>query len=234
MKKYINYTMDFYKIGTFSSVPIYIHGLTMLFYSILILKAFIFMGLSTGITFLTILPSVLFFITAHEFGHIFAGRLFGIQAEKVLLFPIGGIALIKDIPKTHEEEFILAIGGPLVNMIFVIIIGSLSYLSVLIMGPNWFSNFLYTLTIINAVMALFNLIPAYPMDGGRVLKSIIWKYTNQEEATVKAAFIGQIFAVILFVLSIYFSQFVMLFISVFLYFQASKERTLYSNKKHYS
>lgn len=115
-------------------------------------------------------------VILHEFGHILVARRYGIVCDRVILSCIGGMACLDKEPQTPWQEFIISICGPLVNVALLIpaIYMGLQY-PVLKDMPFALSAFI----VVNLFLVLFNAIPAYPMDGGRVLKSLVWALTNR-------------------------------------------------------
>lgn len=143
---------------------------------------------------------VLLFLSVllHEFGHIFAARHYGIGTPDVLLTPIGGIARIASLPRRPAHELVIALAGPLVTLAIVIaltgtfVLGgdrSLNLGGGFLDLPLW-SALLYT----NVILLLFNLIPAFPMDGGRVLRALLAMRLGLARGTRIAARVGQVIA----------------------------------------
>src|SRR5207302_527092 len=119
-------------------------------------------------------------VLLHEYGHIFAAKCYGINCQKIILTPIGGIAVLDhdDSAKNYKplRDFIIASAGPMVNVLIM----ALTFLANIIIYcfVRHLDHFLSTLFMINAVMFLFNLLPAYPMDGGRMYKAILSIFFN--------------------------------------------------------
>ena len=144
--------------------------------------------------------SVFACLTMHELGHALTARRFGVNTQDIILLPIGGMARLESIPEIPRQELLVAIAGPIVN----ILIAGVLYLFLLLTDgwPNLAEftvinsqNFLYMLFTVNLVLAGFNLIPAFPMDGGRMLRAILSMRLNRPLATRIAAFIGQALAI---------------------------------------
>jgi Zn-dependent protease/CBS domain-containing protein len=168
-------------------------------------------------------------VVAHEFGHIFTARAFGVSTPDVTLLPIGGVARLERIPEEPWEEFLVAIAGPLVNVAIAIIL-------VLLAGAHLNSGDLHAvesphtsmidrLAAVNLFLALFNMIPAFPMDGGRVLRALLASRMGYVRATEIAAFIGQGVAFALGFVGL-FSNPLLIFIAIFVYLAASSEAHL--------
>jgi stage IV sporulation protein FB len=154
-------------------------------------------------------------VTLHELGHIFAARLFGIGTTGITLYPIGGIARLTREARTSTEEVVVALAGPAVN----VFLAGLAAIPFLLLGPV---EPLLTVLQVNAVLALFNLVPAYPMDGGRVLRGVLWRWFGRYQATRVAARAGQGFAVVFGLIGLVSSP-LLAVIAAFVFFQASGE-----------
>ncbi len=166
-------------------------------------------------------------VLLHEFGHIFTARAFGVRTPDVILLPIGGVARLERIPEKPSEEFLIAIAGPAVNVV-------IAALLVLVAGANLSADHLAALesadvsmidrlAAVNLFLAVFNLIPAFPMDGGRVLRAALAMWLGQEKATRIAAQIGQVFALALGFFGLFYGYPLLLFIALFVYFAAAGE-----------
>jgi Zn-dependent protease/CBS domain-containing protein len=164
-------------------------------------------------------------VVLHEFGHIFVARRFGITTPQVTLFPIGGIASMQRIPEKPAQELAVAIAGPLVNLG----IAMLLFLALGSVEPNQLArlddpgvSLLARLATANIFLFLFNLIPAFPMDGGRVLRALLAMKVGRPMATKAAATIGQGLAFVFGFLGL-FGNPLLLFIAIFVYVAAAGE-----------
>lgn len=165
-------------------------------------------------------------VLLHEFGHIFTARIFGVPTPYVTLLPIGGVAQLERIPEESGQEFLIAIAGPLVNVVITIAL-------VLVAGAHLTSGAAAAvdnmqipladrLAAVNLFLALFNMIPAFPMDGGRVLRALLASHFGYVRATGIAAAIGQIVAFALGFFGLLFNP-ILIFIAIFVYLAASSE-----------
>src|SRR5438477_8336438 len=141
------------------------------------------------------IASILLFVSVllHELAHSFVARSRGLQVKSIVLFIFGGVSNIEQEPQTPGIEFSMAFVGPLVSLL----IGALSYgLFLLVRGSHTLIEpILAYLAITNVILGIFNLLPGFPLDGGRVLRSIIWKVTGKvQTATNITTFVGQVFA----------------------------------------
>jgi len=168
-----------------------------------------------------------FSILLHEAGHALAARKYGIRTQEIVMLPIGGLARLERQPKAGEE-FWVAFAGPLVN--FLIGVG--------LLGVTWITggrialehwreasdhNIVSRLAVANLVLALFNLLPAFPMDGGRVLRSLLAEKRTLEDATRITARIGTGVAALLALLGLLQGNFLLLFVALFIYIGAAQE-----------
>jgi len=141
------------------------------------------------------IASILLFVSVllHELAHSFVARSRGLQVKSIVLFIFGGVSNIEQEPQTPGIEFSMAFVGPLVSLL----IGVVCYgLWLLVRGTHsLIVPILSYLALMNIILGIFNLIPGFPLDGGRVLRSIIWKATgNFQTATNITTFVGQAFA----------------------------------------
>src|SRR5204862_4780896 len=174
-----------------------------------------------------ILVIVLLFVCVvlHEFGHAFAAKAFGINTPDLTLLPIGGVARLERMPEEPIQELIIAAAGPAVNLIIALCLfltgGSFVY------PPTAGSRLNDVLLTINVVLLLFNLLPAFPMDGGRVLRALLATRMSYARATQVAATVGQGFAFVFGFLGLLNPNwFMLIFVALFVYIGASQEAAL--------
>ncbi len=168
-------------------------------------------------------------VTLHEFGHALAARRYGVTTRDVTLLPIGGIARLERMPEKPSQEFVVAIAGPLVNAAIAIILALTIAVSgthmpaadELAIGP---APFLVRLLTVNIALALFNLLPAFPMDGGRIVRSLLAMYIPYARATSVAASLGQFMALVFGFLGFMFNPFLII-IAVFVWLGAGQEQS---------
>ena len=168
-------------------------------------------------------------VALHELGHALMAARFGIKAKDIVLLPIGGIASIEKFPENPRQELAISIAGPVVN----IVIASLIWLILLpntrfLETPPDISvmhghDFLYNLRIVNIGLAIFNLIPAFPMDGGRILRALLGFKLNYIQATTIAANVGKAIAVIFIAAGIVLVNPFLPVIGIFIIFSAGAE-----------
>ena len=162
-------------------------------------------------------------VVLHEFGHALAGKAFGINTPDITLLPIGGVARLERIPDEPLQELVIAAAGPAVTALIA--------LGAFVGGGSWDypptvkTNIPDLLFTINVVLLLFNLLPAFPMDGGRVLRALLATRISYARATQIAATVGQGFAFVFGFIGLLFNPF-LIFIALFVYIGASQEAAL--------
>jgi len=182
-------------------------------------------GASTAIYVLALFGSVLL----HEMGHALVASRFGIHTAEIVMFPIGGVSRPDRTPKAREELWI-ALAGPAVNALIAGGIafwfwrkGGVAPLSQLLEPTD--ANLAQRIGLGNLILAAFNLVPAYPMDGGRVLRSLLARSRPEDEATKLAARVGQTLAAGLGLFGLLAANFLLIYIAMFVYLGAWQEGT---------
>src|SRR5205814_6874147 len=165
-------------------------------------------------------------VVLHEFGHAFAAKAIGINLPDITLLPIGGVARLERMPEEPVQELIIAVAGPLVNVVIALglfIAGGAQAL----LNPTAVETggLIAQLLTINIILVLFNLLPAFPMDGGRVLRALLATRMNYARATQVAATVGQGFAFVFGFLGLLWNPF-LIFIALSAYLGASQEAAL--------
>jgi stage IV sporulation protein FB len=181
-------------------------------------------GMSEAFSAIAFILAVFVCVLAHEFGHVLTARAYGIGTRDIVLLPIGGVASIERMPEKPREELIIALAGPAVNvviaaMLFPFVAWRLEGLS---SAADIKLDFMTRLFLVNVILVVFNLIPAFPMDGGRVLRALLTMVWDRRSATRLAARIGQVVAFGLGFLGL-FGNPMLLFIALFVFLAASHE-----------
>jgi Zn-dependent protease/CBS domain-containing protein len=197
----------------------------------------LFAGLGTTGAIFGVLVTLLLFVIVvlHELGHSIVAQHFGIPVKDIVLLPIGGVAQMARIPEVPIQEFLIAIAGPLVNFVLagLMIFAHLAFglggnlgnpLAVLagLGGISLASVFNY-LFIANLFLGVFNLIPAFPMDGGRILRALLAIRLNYVRATDVAATIGKLMAILLGAWGLFNGGIFLILIAFFVFFEADQE-----------
>lgn len=166
-------------------------------------------------------------VVAHEFGHALMARRFGIRTPDITLLPIGGVARLDRMPENPVEEIWVALAGPAVSVslwaILSLVAGgapAATNLQDIDFSP---ASFVAGLASVNLLLVLFNLIPAFPMDGGRVLRAVLSLWLDRPRATAAAAGIGQATAVAFGLVGILSGNFLLLLVAFFVYAAATAE-----------
>lgn len=165
-------------------------------------------------------------VIAHELGHALAARRYGIRTPDITLLPIGGVARLESMPERPGQEIVVALAGPAVNLVIaavlVLALGARVDLVALEALDNPAASFVAQVATLNVFLLLFNLIPAFPMDGGRVLRALLALRYPRVQATTIAARVGQGLAFVFGFLGLMGSP-VLIFIAIFVYIAASAE-----------
>ena len=141
---------------------------------------------------LALLIGVFGCVVLHEIGHALAARKFGIATHDIVLYPIGGVASLLRIPKNPLQELIIAVAGPAVNVVIAALL--FGWLAITSLNGSA-GSFVHSLAWVNVGLVIFNMIPAFPMDGGRVLRSTLAMFSSHYQATKIATSVGQVAAV---------------------------------------
>ena len=226
------------KLGRILGIDVYVH------FTFLLLLGFV--GLAhwlPGRSLEAALTGMLFFaglfvcVLLHEYGHALAARKYGIATRDITLLPIGGLARLERMPDKPSQELVVALAGPLVNV--VIAVGL--FVGLMLTG-NWqplssltttSGNLVERLLVVNVFLVLFNLLPAFPMDGGRVLRSLLAMRMEYARATRIAARIGQGMAA-LFGFAGLFGNPMLLLIALFVWIGAGQEAAAVEMKSSFS
>lgn len=223
-----------FRLFTIRGIDLRIH---MTFPLILVWAAFMFgsqTGAVSGALFGIIAISLLFVVvTLHELGHSFAAQFYGVPVKQIVLTPIGGVAQLQNMPEKPVQELVIAFAGPAVNFLIAGLMllvalpfgGELLGLDSLLNGFGILSVpaiFTY-IFVYNLILALFNLIPAFPLDGGRIFRAGLALFLPYARATSIAVFVGRGFAIILGIYALFTFQIFMVLIAVFIFFAGSQE-----------
>ena len=210
---------------SFRLVPIHFHFTFLILLTVLIAAA-VAGGSSAALTALYIV-ALFGSVLLHELGHVAVAQMFGIPTSSVTLYPIGGVSKLEKDPTPVQEVFI-SLAGPVVNLLIGgAIFAYLGYHHWLVSAQQLANpteaNLLQRVAVGNFILALFNLVPAFPMDGGRALRGMLAVWTSREDATHIAAVAGQWFAFAIAFYALFTAEFLLVFIAFFLYLGATQE-----------
>ncbi|MDX1388387.1 MAG: site-2 protease family protein [Acidobacteriota bacterium] len=166
-------------------------------------------------------------VVLHELGHALMARRFGVRTQEIVLYPIGGVARLQQMP-SGIAEFLIAAAGPAVN----VVIAAVLFVVLRLLGPvghevSWtmatLGSVASTLLVANIVIFGFNLVPAFPMDGGRMLRALLAILMGEQKATNIAALVGQGFAVVFGVVGLFQPNLLLVLIALFVFLGATQE-----------
>ena len=218
------------KLGRYAGIDVYMHVTFLLLISWVALvhwrQGQSLMAALAGVAFIL---AVFLCVVLHEFGHALTARRYGIKTRDIILLPIGGVARLERLPTNPLQELWVALAGPAVNV--VIAAGLFFWLKVtasfeplqgltLTAGP-----FLERIMAVNLFLVAFNMIPAFPMDGGRVIRAVLATRKEYSRATQIAASIGQGIAVLFGFIGLFYNP-LLLFIAFFVWIGASQEASM--------
>jgi len=172
-------------------------------------------------------------VICHEYGHALTARRYGIRTIDIFILPIGGLARLEYMPEDPKKEMVIAIAGPLVNVAIALILfavaaifGELDIMNNLRSIESLLNvmGMVYALIFLNVMLFFFNLIPAYPMDGGRILRSAISLKWGRKRATIIVSYLAQVIGLIFFFWGLAGNQFTIMLIGVFIFFTSRWER----------
>ncbi len=219
-----------FTVARIAGIPIRVHW-TFLVLLLWILVTGLLQGgtLASGMTSAAFMLCVFLCVVLHELGHALVARNYGVRTRDITLLPIGGIASLERIPEKPSQELAIAVAGPLVNVVIAAILltglaGSEGLKALLAVDTPGFhlGHFLASLAAVNVWLVLFNLIPAFPMDGGRVLRALLAGRLGHRRATRVAATIGQGVAVVMAGVGLFASPMLIL-IALFVWIAAAGE-----------
>ncbi len=244
-----------WRIGTLAGIGIYIHSTFLILLAWIALVHYLrgndWLDFLHGIV---LLVTVFGTVVLHELGHALAARRYGIPTRDITLLPIGGVARLERMPDDPKQELVVAVAGPAVNVLLgVLCVGAIGLIAgfsdvgrqleqgakqmeffanspeglrdlsnLPLIGINFFARWL----VINVVLVVFNLLPAFPMDGGRMLRAFLAMKMDYVRATQMAAGVGQMMALMFGLLGLFGGNPILLFIALFVWMGASGEASM--------
>lgn len=218
-----------WKIGEYAGIAVYVHATFLLLVGWIALLHWVQMG-----TLSAVLQGVLFIlllfgcVLLHEFGHALTAKRYGIRTRDITLLPIGGVARLERMPEKPVQELWVALAGPAVNVVIFLVLYFLLRAKSALMSiePDMVHGSLWSrLMTVNLFLAAFNLLPAFPMDGGRVLRALLAMRMDYVQATNIAAALGQGMAFLFGFLGLFLNPF-LLFIALFVWIGAAQEASM--------
>jgi Zn-dependent protease len=213
------------RVGAIAGIKIELHVTFIMFVGWIAISRGLFTQPARALSEVALILLVFSCVLLHELGHALAARRYGIRTRDIILLPIGGVARLERMPDQPRQEMVVAIAGPLVNVaiagVLIAIARGVPSLDELVSG-----DMLHTLLLINIGMILFNLIPAFPMDGGRVLRAGLAMWLPYARATRIASGVGQGFALLFGLYGLFSSHFMLVFIALFVFMAAAEERAI--------
>lgn len=217
------------RIGTFFGIGLYVH------WTFLLLIAFVAFraegGLWAVIDSVLLVLGVFACVVLHEYGHALTAKRFGIRTRDITLLPIGGVARLERMPREPVRELVIAVAGPAVNVVIALILfpivlatGGMERAAEMstLKGVD-VPMLLAQLMAINVALVLFNMIPAFPMDGGRVLRALLAMKLAYAKATRAAAMVGSVVAGLFLIFGFYSGNYMLMLIAAFVWIVGSAE-----------
>jgi Zn-dependent protease/CBS domain-containing protein len=222
-----------WKIGRVFGIEIYIHATF-----VMLLGWVAFSHIAGGVAAmsrgLALVLAVFGIVVLHELGHALVAKRFGVRTRDITLLPIGGVARLERMPEKPIEELLVAAAGPAVNVVLALLLWAVLEITGRSTSPAALGvvggSFLTKLMWVNVSLAAFNLLPAFPMDGGRVVRAGLALKMDYLRATEIAARLGQGMALLFGVLGLFFNP-MLLFIALFVWMGAQQESTVVGLKK---
>jgi Zn-dependent protease/CBS domain-containing protein len=214
-----------FRIGSIMGIPVKVHLTFVLLLALIFFvgNSIIGIGGLNGVVFVVLIfASVVF----HELSHSMVARHYGIEVVDITLLPIGGVARMPNPPKDPAQEILISVAGPIASLVLAFclwLFASLFGSTVTLSDLSVRGNLLAQLAAVNFILAVFNLLPAFPMDGGRVLRGVLGLYLSPYTATRIAVGVGQVFAILMFFLGILTTNLFMILIALFVYLGAEAE-----------
>ena len=229
-----------FKIGRFSGIDVRVHWTFLL-----LLAFFAFIGyqgsgsplgaLTAAVTIVALFLCVLL----HEFGHSLVAQRLGIEIHSITLLPIGGVSNLESLPEKPADEVKISVAGPLVSVVLALIFFGVGLLlgavpavpADLFMEFGSVGQFFFSLGFLNVVLAVFNLLPAFPLDGGRILRGLLATRLGAVRATNISSTIGQVFAAAFFLIGLLSGDILLALVAVFIFFGASGEAQMVKQRE---
>jgi Zn-dependent protease len=207
-----------FKVGSILGITIRVHVLLVLLVGMVVLSRSIDAGEALALVLLAIV------LLLHELGHGLVARRFGIRVLDITLWPLGGMARMSEMPESSRVEGLIAAAGPAVNFVLAALaLPVWALLSAFDVGLPLLPDLSGYFILINLVLGIFNLVPAFPTDGGRILRALLARNSDWVVATGRAVAVGRVFAVILGAVGIWFGNWMLPLVALWLWWMGSLE-----------
>jgi Zn-dependent protease len=165
-------------------------------------------------------------VTLHELGHCIVAQSFGIRVLDITLWPLGGMARMSEVPESSKIESLVAVAGPIVNFILAAIAAPIwLWANSRVDDQRWLAETTGVFLELNLWMGALNLVPAFPMDGGRILRAFLGRTGDWLRATSNAVRVGRVFCVLIGLIGLLSSQFLLVIVAIWLWWMGSQELT---------
>ena len=212
------------RIGKLFGIPVYLH---LTFLLLLVWIGIVSwqqeQSVRAGVEGVLFMAALFGCVVLHELGHALTARRYGIVTRDITLLPIGGVARMERMPDDPKQELWVALAGPAVNVVIAGVLFLFAGVSSIVTDFSPRGNFLGRMIFTNVLLVAFNLLPAFPMDGGRVLRALLATRMEYTRATQLAAQIGQVMALLFLLASFRFQNFFLGFIAFFVWIGAAQE-----------
>ncbi len=218
-----------YRVGQIAGTDIKLHITFLLLLAFIAVVGYASGGVASAIGSTIMIVALFGCVLLHEFGHILMARRFGVRTPDVILLPIGGLARLERIPEEPRQELLIALAGPAVTLGIAVVLFIILWLTGAPLDVEHLGRLdqplLQNLMVINVILLVFNMIPAFPMDGGRVLRALLAMRLGLRRATKVAASVGQALAVVFGMWALFSGNPILLLIAFFVFLAAGAEAT---------
>jgi Zn-dependent protease len=218
-----------FPVGRLYGIAIRIHFTFLFLLALLFVLSTLAGGWWAGLRSVVFLCLVFVCVLLHELAHSYVSVRYGLRVRSITLLPLGGLALLEDLPREPRQEIHIALAGPVANLILAVWLGALMFVidpeasyRPMLSGAALLPSLLWS----NLCIGLFNLIPAYPLDGGRVLRAWLARRHDYVEATRRAAAVGQVFSLLLILAGLILPMAWLVVVGLFIFWAGLAEERL--------